>query len=231
MVTDIQSHIGLGIMNMFELGNWDLYTEDFMGSRIYYIDNFYKYPELVRKFTLEPLPDLWKVDTAPNGCLYWDRRLQARIIDSQVEKNYEILSQLINQRRSYKTDGGFEFISNVTRYLKHSYNDIERYNWWPHCDGGYNAIITLNNEFDDEYSGTALYHPDDKQTPREMTSEGVNPWIDKSVHRLVKDIKAKYNRCVLFDGKLFPHAMLINDYRFFEDIYRVNQVLFFEPHD
>jgi len=218
---------------MFELGNWDVYTEDFMGSRIYYIENFYKYPDKVKRFTLEPLPVMWKVDSAPNGCFYHDRRLEAHISgDPQIDKNYEILEQLIGQRRSDNADGGYEFISNVTRYLKHSYNDIENCNWWPHTDAGYNGIITLNDEWgDEEFSGTALYHPDDVQDFTGMTHEGQTPWIDKSVHRLVKDVKAKYNRCVLFDGLKFPHAMLINDYRFFEDIYRVNQVLFFEPHD
>ena len=220
-------------MSVFELGNWDVYTEEFMGSRIYYIENFYKSPDEVRQLTLNPLPKLWKSDTAPNGCFYWDRRLQAHIPDDpQIDKNYEYLERLIGQRRSDAADGGYEMITNVTRYLKHSYNNIETHHWWPHTDAGYNAIISLNNEWgDEEISGTALYHPDDVQDFTGMTHEGQTPWMPKEMYRLVKDIKAKYNRCVLFDGKLFPHAMLINDYRFFEDIYRVNQVLFFEPHD
>lgn len=217
---------------MFELGKWDLYVETFMGSKIFYIENFYKNPEKVKQFTTNPLPKLWRVDTAPNGCFYHDRRLEASVEDSSINKNYEILSQVIGQRRSFSADGGNNFISNVTKYLKHSYNDYENCNWWPHTDSGYNAIITLNDEFgEEEYPGTSLYHPDDVKDFTGITHEGQTPWIDKNTHRLVKVIQAKYNRCVLFDGLKFPHAMHIDGSKFFDNTYRVNQVLFFEPYD
>lgn len=215
--------------SIFQLGtNWKITTEEFMGSNIITIDNFYKTPHLVREFTLTPLPPLWKSSPeSRNGCYYQDRRLQAVVEDSIHDDNPKFLSQMCGQKL---TEGGDKFISNVTKYYKHSYNNIDNCYWWPHLDQGYNAIISLNTEFgDSEYPGTALYHPDDATTS--PPPEGLSPWISKTEYRLVKHIKAKYNRCVMFDGLKFPHAMHINDYTFFDDFYRVNHVYFFKPHD
>ena len=83
----------------------------------------------------------------------------------------------------------------------------------------------LNDEFgDSEYTGTALFHPDGLQA---KTNEGIG-FYSKFEYELVKHMKGKYNRCVLFDGKLFPHAMLIDNDDWFQDFYRVNTVLFFD---
>ena len=200
-----------------------------MDSDIIIIDNFYKNPDLVKKFSIEPLPSLWKAESKEtrNGCFYQDRRLQATMEDSNIDNAIKILSQLVGQSviKEYPT-----FVTNVTKFYKHSFNDINNNYWWPHIDQGYNAIISLNTEFgDNEYPGTALYHPDDANSS--PPPEGLSPWIPKTEYRLVKHIEAKYNRCVLFDGLKFPHAMHINDYTFFDDFYRVNHVYFFKPHD
>lgn len=222
--------IGLRKMdNIFEFGKWDITTEIFMDSKIITIENFYKYPDLVKEFTINPLPNLWKAEHGEtrNGCFYFDRRSQIDLTNQHYEQHkriFDIFSQLIGQPIG-ENSGNYRYISNVTKFLKHSFNNIDECYWWPHRDKGYNAIVSLNDEFgESEYPGTALFHPEDEQA---KTNEGVNPWVLKKDFNLVKDLKARYNKCVLFDGLKFPHAMHINDYRFFDEFYRVNTVLFF----
>ena len=46
--------------------------------------------------------------------------------------------------------------------------------------------------------------------------------------KVLKKIKPKYNRLVLFDGDKFLHGMNIVNNRYFSDEYRCNQVFFFK---
>ena len=74
------------MINIFEINNRQYSERTVNGTIVYEIENFYKYPEKVKQFTTKPLPKLWKVATAPNGCYYHDRRLEAHIPDdSQIE--------------------------------------------------------------------------------------------------------------------------------------------------
>ena len=131
---------------------------------------------------------------------------------------------MVNQQEN--TAKNHSVTSNVSKFHKTSFNNYRDNWWWLYRDRGYNAITYLNNEFgDNEYSGTALFHPDGLEA---KTHEACQPWIPKFEYELVKHMKGKYNRCVLFDGKLFPHAMLIDNDDWFQDFYRVNTVLFFD---
>ena len=228
MEIDILWRIGCK-MNPFEFGAWNITTEELMGSKIIIIENYFKHPDLIRNLAINPLPELWRADLegTMNGVHYMDRRSQLKLVgknDEQFSKHYDYLGQLINQRAGLHSQNK-SFVSNVTRFLKTSFNNIDDNYWWPHRDRGYNAIISLNNEFDGEYSGTVLYHPKGKQP---KAPESTNPWVSKSEYTILKHLKAKYNRCVMFDGKIFPHAMHIDNYDFFSNFYRVNTVLFFE---
>ena len=216
--------------SIFELGNWDINTEIVLGSKVIVIDNFYRTPKLIKDFILKPMPNLWRAGFpgSRNGCDYQDRRSIVSLSDKSFEdhkKTFDIISQLIGQPAGEHSNN-HSFTSNVSKFHKTKFNNYHDNWWWPHRDRGYNAIVYLNDEFgDSEYTGTALFHPDGLQA---KTNEGVDPWIPKFEYELVKHMKGKYNRCVLFDGKLFPHAMLIDNDDWFQDFYRVNTVLFFD---
>ena len=88
---------------------------------------------------------------------------------------------------------------------------------------------------DDNINGTNIY---DAETWNVIeVPESVEPWIPKTYSKIIHTFQAKYNRCVFFDGKKFPHGMAINDDRYHcndfrnadWNTYRVNQVFFFEP--
>ena len=58
------------------------------------------------------------------------------------------------------------------------------------------------------------------------TLEDVEPEIPKEQVELLYHIKPKYNKLVIFDGSYFPHGMALNDEKYFDNTYRVNQVFF-----
>ena len=106
----------------------------------------------------------------------------------------------------------------MTRFYENSWNDYKNCYWWPHTDNGYNGIVYFNND-----CGTNLYEDLGWDI---NVSEHEEPWRPKAYYDLIKTIKPKYNRMVLFDG-MIPHAMDICNNKFFAKEYRKNQAFFF----
>lgn len=204
--------------------NIKLNEEIFFGSKIYTIDNFYKYPQKILNFFLENKPPVHKKQSenlSLNQIYFDDRR--HKIKSNDVSHVYEFLSKLCGQKP-------FEdnlITTNFTRFKKSKFNDYVNNYWWPHRDPGYSAIIYLNEN--DEQSGTNLYL--DAYLKKEIfkyTDEHFCPWIDKSNFKLIKTLNPKFNRLILFDALKFVHGMNIcNDY-YFNQIYRMNQIYFFK---
>ena len=46
---------------------------------------------------------------------------------------------------------------------------------------------------------------------------GAQPWIPKRKVKLLKTLRPKYNRMVLFDGAYFPHSPAIENEKYFVD--------------
>jgi hypothetical protein len=223
---------------MFELSeDLKVVEEDLLGSKIYYIDNFYKNPEKVSDYLFNRRVPMWKMNQTPtyNGVHFNDRRLLKK--DKRILKVYNFLSSVCGGRIVHE---GFRsaISTNMTRFISNSFNDYVNNFWWPHIDYGYNCIVYFNE--DEENSGTNLYHPNVMNTiewdQKNANSEQYMCWRPKERYYLLKTFKSVYNRCVLFDGKKFPHGMNISNDRFFSDIplkkrvswqyHRCNQVFF-----
>ena len=199
---------------MFELGEWELSFYEIEGSKIYIIDNFYHDPDIVYDYCTKPLPDPWKHN--PHLGYNMDKYEDRRLIENHdgLKDNYYKLSEICGQ----PPEDDLKFVTNVTKFIDRAYNDFDNKYWWPHRDLGYNAIVYF-----DDCSGTNLYKQD---TPNPFLPEWVCPWVFKRDWEVIHTTEAKHNRCVLFDGKKFPHSMSITDDRMFDN-YRVNQVYFF----
>ena len=109
--------------------------------------------------------------------------------------------------------------TNTEVWLKGDYNDYKNCYWFPHIDNGYNCIIYFNQ---DSKNGTNLYDPSlrDEEWFSSLMKEvpaGAQPWISKEKTKLLKTLKPKYNRMVLFDGSYFPHSPAIEDEKYFVD--------------
>jgi len=205
---------------VFELNNLKVIEENFYGSKIYYIQDFYRYPDKVFNFIFQHKLNYWKINDKPsyNSILFHDKRHDI-ICDEFVEvSNY--LSHICGQETEFKN----RIFTNTMRFEKNKFNDYEKNYWRPHLDMGYNALIYFN-KFDCD--GTNIYSPindvDSTKYP-----EHFKPWVNRKKWNLLKILKSSYNKLVMFDGKKYYHGMSINDESFFhKDSLRVNQILFF----
>ena len=199
---------------MFEL-NKDLQieTEYLEDKPIYIIDNFYKNPEKIEDYFFNRDVPLWKINEkhSYNNIYFEDRRLGK--LDEKLIPVYDFLSKLCNQKylKPYIS-------TNMTCFYKNSFNDYKNCFWWPHIDNGYNGIVYFNDD-----CGTNLYKDLGWDTD---SIEHFEPWRPKAYYDIIKTLKAKYNRMVLFDGTIY-HAMNIYNDKYFGKEYRKNQVFFF----
>jgi hypothetical protein len=195
-------------------------------SVIYIIDNFYEDIEKILDFLLILEPEVWKQDQSPsNNLIHFEDKRHA-LISKHVVKVYDFLSNLcgqttINERIQHS------ILTNFSRFKKCEFNDYQNNYWWPHQDSGYTAIIYLNRE--DLVSGTNLYENLNPNNEPPNYPEHYKPWRSKENYRLIETLKPKFNRMVLFDGFKFFHGMNICNDDYFNENYRMNQVLFFSP--
>lgn len=216
-------------MNIFELNDISVDQVDkeyLLGSPIFSVRNFYKYPEKVHQFIFdEPYREgrvgLWKINESGsnNGIYFEDRRFydfEERLIDAyfflcDLIGDYHFRSVITTNMTLFKTDDNS---------LK--FNNFKDNYWWPHVDTGYNGIVYFNTE-----CGTNLYEPNCLDYS-DKNNEHEQPWRSKENYNLLKTIQPEYNKLVLFDGCKFPHGMNIDSDRYFGKKTRNNQVFFFE---
>jgi hypothetical protein len=198
-------------------------TEVFRNSNIYIIDNFYKNPRLVLDF-FEKRPPVRHKPPLPEGLpsfnhlhFYDDRH----IVDTEiVSPVYNFLSKLCDQKPMHSDN---KITTNRFKFCRTGFNTYRHSYWHPHKDYGYNGIVYLN---DDHVYGTNLYN---REKPKSgISAEHYNPWQLKENWTIINFLKPQFNRCVLFDGKLFYHGMHIPGERYFDDEYRLNQAFFFK---
>ena len=211
---------------MFELNqNLHVNIEYVYDSAIYIVDNFYQNPDEIVDFLLHEEAILWKMEDeykpTHNGIYFEDRKHQLE--SSDIHEAYYFLQTLCDQEIHALND----IDTNVTRFRKSEFNDYQNNYWSPHTDIGYTGIVYLNKG--DTESGTNLYESlDPENEPPEEYSEHYYPWRPKEKYKLLKSIKPKYNRMVLYDGGRFLHGANICNDDYFEETYRMNQVYFFE---
>ena len=226
-----------GLAKMWDINmDTEVQVEEVLGSKIYTVENVYKFPDKVARFLFNRETAWHKVGEpwSLNAKKFEDRRLC--VFDNQAVPLFWLVTQLSSQ--SLHSD---HIETNVMRILDDPFNDIKNNYWWPHLDNGYNGIVYFNKN--DKLNGTNLYHPKvkeeeffkEKMDPNTEWFEHQNPWIDKSKYEIVKYIEPAYNKLVLFDGAFFPHGAAITDKKYFTDNihkkahwsnYRVNQVFF-----
>lgn len=218
-------------LNIFETNDFsNMEIVDYENTKIFYMDNFYKYPDLVLKYLNNIKPPIWKEWETPSRNMidFEDRRHQ--IDDNRMDHIYEKLSSLCGQKQADTCN----LITNYTRFRKCPENNYQENYWWPHNDSGYNGIIYLNDYGDEEFEGTCLYQLlNDEIDSEHRLPEHVDPWTKKENWNIIVKLYAKFNRFVMFEGSVYLHGMSIFDDRWFAENlqdanYRINQVLFFQ---
>lgn len=193
--------------------------EIFNDSKIYIMDNFYKYPEAILNYLMcVKEPTLWKAAETPsyNGQHFLD--LRHSFDSAQFEKIGIQLSTICGH--TAPAPGTVK--TNCVKFIDKHFNDYANNYWAPHRDMGYTALIYLNSVA----TATNLYaetEPDVWHTP-----EHYAPWRSKQKYAILKQLQGQFNRLIMFDGAKFLHGMDICDDAFF-NCFRINQVLFFRP--
>ena len=201
---------------MWELNNeTKVQITNIKGSKIFTIDNVFAKPKKIERFLFNRVTA--RVENKDpfqyNGLEF----LKCRYHDF-VNKAAPIVwlaANLSDQEPSFF--GALK--TNTEVWLKGDYNDYKNCYWFPHIDNGYNCIIYFNQ---DSKNGTNLYDPSLKDeewfsTLMKDVPAGAQPWISKEKVKLLKTLKPKYNRMVLFDGSYFPHSPAIEDEKYFVD--------------
>ena len=216
----------LNKMGVFDLNDKsDIYVENFMGSNIYYIDDFYKEPDTIVKI-LNTVPATFHTPHIDagfesfNGVHFEDMRHE--IPNEEMKRVSSYLSRICG--RNHGEDHGV-LMTNKTRFFPTRFNDYKNNFGYPHMDNGYTALIYFNKN--DSECGTNLYRNIIPDTEKDI-GEHVVPWRPKTKWEIIKTLKPKFNRCVLFDGGFFLHGMHIPNDTYFKDEYRLNQVIFFQ---
>jgi hypothetical protein len=217
----------VNIFSINSLSNLNLETYD--DSNFYWMDDFYLNPDLVYGYITSIEPPIWKDWETPsyNMVYFEDRRHMLHHPDMSEVLNP--LSQILGQT----VYGEHNVVTNFTRFKKDKFNNYDTHYWWPHNDGGYNAIIYLNKDITEEFMGTHIYKPINLDVLNRHENEHYRPWTLKTDWEIMFSFKAKYNRIVIFDGKKYKHGMDISDDKFFGETlenakFRINQVLFFQ---
>ena len=195
------------------------YVED---SPMYYMDNFYDNPDEIVQYLLGICPDLHKKYARPtyNGIYFLDMRHD---LVNRIPHVYEYLSKICGQEPLLNN-----VVTNCSRFFGlNNFNNYEENYWWPHIDDGYTALVYFNK--DDEVNGTNLYKclNESEEEVRRTSNEHYCPWRPKKYYELVKSIKPRYNRCVLFDAKRYLHGQAVVNEQYFGENFRMNQALFF----
>lgn len=216
------------IYNIWETNDLSqMRVEKFEKGHIFYMDNFYKYPDLVLQEILSKEPPVWKSEDKDSyNCVYFeDRRHQ--IFYKDLVKVYQNISEIIEKYdpgRGISSDIG-TLVTNHTKFYDKKFNDYKNCWWWPHIDSGYNGIVYLSKNSDNE-RGTNIYRKLKEDPDYHNLPEHKRPWIKKEYWDLIAFFKSKYNRFVMFDGSEYYHGMSIDSERYFDE-FRVNQVFFF----
>jgi hypothetical protein len=225
-------------MNIWEHNDLsNIHVEDFEDSKIYWMDNFYRYPDLVFQYLTEEQPPLWKHDEEDEELMektFNTRYFEDRRWNGKPSPGLEILHDELGDIFDQDTEDRGKLVTNHTIFFADDksleVNDYKNNWWWPHCDSGYNAIIYLNAGEDGTEFGTNLYAPLKPDLEQDSVAEHMRPWVDKSYWKRIAAFKSKYNRLVAFDGFKYRHGMSIENDKWFRET-RVNQVLFFTSDD
>ena len=208
---------------MFEINeNSNIIIENFLDSKIYTIDNFFKNPNKIVVYLEENNPRIHKDWELPscNTVEFFEGRhhIEHDSILSIQKKLIELCgSKSIPSNKIY---------SNIAKFFSKEFNDYKNHYWWPHRDDGWNALIYLNKKV---IAGTNLYEEvsnDQECMVNKRMREHDEPWRKKENYKIIKTLESSYNKMILFDGKKFLHNMAIVDDTFFNER-RMNLAMFF----
>lgn len=204
---------------LFSMNNHKIEVFDYMDSKIYFIENFYKYPRKVKRWIVSHESEYHKKnEVGYNGIHFEDRR--HNLHHDGMVKVSDYISKICNQSILSEKN---QVITNLFKFKNNSFNNYKENYWHPHKDSGYTAIIY----FDDD--DTNLYQCLDPTEERKVDEipEHLEPWKSKDKWTRTAALHGKFNKLILFDGNKFFHGADITK-KYIRN-FRMNQVVFLKP--
>ena len=190
-------------------------------DNIVYIDDFFSDFDRILDLIYNMNVEVWKHgDDSRNFVDYYDCR---HTINNPFVKEVTFNKTIIDIIRyfysveTYPTEQntiGFNYFKSLKKDVP---NSLQHF---PHRDRAFNVLVYLDNESN---GGTAIYDIDYDLKNTEET----NLLCDVSDFKLKTIVKAKQNRCVIFDGNQY-HGGHIDDYEVYYNSWRINLVNFYE---
>jgi len=204
--------------DLYEINDSSEIAKGKAGNHEYlYIDNFYKNGEQIYKMLKETWVPNWKLhkDTK-NFKKYYDCRLQIPLTNYGVDKEHKTINTLKNMLNLH--DHYCDSIRfNIFQWIDVPSSIIQ---FRPHKDDSFNILVYLDKKCS---GGTAIY----EDMPQDLIDEEIDIRFDTSNTKF-DIIPAKFNRCVIFNGRL-PHGGYIKNHNnYINDNWRYNSIYFFE---
>lgn len=198
---------------------------DIAGTRGYQFDNFYENPEFIFNHIISTPPRKTGINLSEsNGVYYTDMRHQRYI--PKLKWYEDVIAENIGGVQNTSTTPAL--FTNFMHWDKDDFNDYKNNYWWPHLDSHWTFILYLNES--EKNNGTNIYKPvgsyhDEVQA---KTVEHLTPWHPKEHFEVVDYFEPVFNRGYAFQSGRLLHGAAVNDETYFGDIFRLNQVMFFE---
>ena len=209
--------------------NYNVIDKSTESGKFFYIDNFYKNPELLSSWVLEHPRVYWKMRgglETRNGIDYYDCRLSIETpeffdTDNLNKKVLDIIGNIFDE--TYETNYhnlAFNLFKNIGK-------KNTKFQHMPHTDnivsGQKTALIYLDKV---QNGGTMTYRGKQKL---ELGNEEENLFVDvENNYEFDTLLESKFNRLVIFDSDKL-HGAYINDYSKYVNDWRVTQVFFLTP--
>ena len=198
---------------------------DIAGTPGWQFDDFYDDPIRILNWIASTPPHPTGVNSSnSNGAYYSDMRHQVGPL-----KYLEPYISLIEETHGgIKNDSSEPAIfTNFMHWRPHEFNDYKNNYWYPHYDTAWTFILYLNPT--EPKNGTNIYKAigDYREKVQMHEWEHHKPWHPKEHYEVVDYFEPVFNRGYLFNSGNLLHGAAVEDDTYFQDMFRLNQVIFF----
>lgn len=198
---------------------------DIAGTRGYQFDNFYENPEFILNHIISTPPRKTGINLSEsNGVYYEDMRHQRYV--PKLKWYEDVITETIGGVENTSKEPAL--FTNFMKWNRDSFNSYKTHYWYPHFDTYWTFILYLNPT--EKNNGTNIYKPVDNywQDVQTKTVEHITPWHPKEHYEVVDYFEPVFNRGYAFQSSRLLHGAAVNDETYFDDVFRLNQVIFFQ---
>lgn len=198
---------------------------DIAGTPGWQFDDFYDDPVYILNLIASTPPNPSGVNhSSSNGQYYSDMRHQVGPL-KYLEPYISVIEETHGDIKNDSVEPAI--FTNFMHWQKHDWNDYKNNYWYPHYDTAWTFILYLNPT--EPNNGTNIYRDKDDYFNKVQSRvfEHDKPWQGREHYEVVDYLEPVFNRGYLFNSGILLHGAAIEDETYFENMFRLNQVIFF----